>query len=251
MTFAMLGMYPFEHLRTHYHDLWSALRRHAVDDSLPVSLDWNRDLHASWTDPALVLGQTCGWPLVTALAGRVAVVGSFDVDVPCAAEGRYRSVLVARRPMSVSELKGMPDTVVAVNSFDSLSGWVSLCHAWGGRPPHVLETGAHRDSLRAVAEGTAHLASIDAVSYEHIVDVAPAQASCVHVVGHGPVVPSLPLICSLERADTVPGLRAALAAVVADPDQSATMRALRIRGFVPFGLADYEPLLALAPPAGG
>lgn len=251
MTFAMLGMYPFEHLRVHYDHLWTALRRQCADESLPVSLDWDRDLHESWLDPGLVLGQACGWPLVTLLDGRVAVVGSFDVDVPFASGGRYRTVLVARRPVSVHDLRSSPDTVVAVNSLDSLSGWVSLCHAWGGRPPRVLETGAHRESLRAVAEGRAQLASIDAVSYEHLVHVEPAQVSSVHVIGHGPEVPSLPLICSLDRAGTVPALRAALGAVVADPQMAPTLQALRIRGFVPFGRDDFEGLLAMAPPGGG
>ncbi|MFM2183585.1 MAG: hypothetical protein RJB61_1879 [Actinomycetota bacterium] len=251
MTFAMLGMYPFEHLRAHYDHLWTALRRQLADDSLPDSLDWGRDLHASWLEPDLVLGQTCGWPLVTVLDGRVAVVGSFDVDAPWASGGRYRSVLVARRPVSVHDLRSSGDTVVAVNSLDSLSGWVSLCHAWGGRPPRILETGAHRESMRAVAEGRAHLASIDAVSYEHLVHAEPAQVSSVHIVGHGPVVPSLPLICSLDRASTVPALRDALGAVIADPQMAPTLQVLRIRGFVPFERGDFEGLLAMAPPGGG
>jgi ABC-type phosphate/phosphonate transport system substrate-binding protein len=160
-------------------------------------------------------------------------------------------VIVARRPLSVEEWSAEAGTRAAVNSFDSLSGWVSLCAVWGGRPPTVVETGAHSESLRAVAEGAAELASIDAVSWEHLRAVAPRTASSVHVVGHGPTVPSLPLICALGRAATVPAIRSALGAVVTDPAFAPVARRLRIRGFVPFERSDFDGLRALAPPVAG
>ena len=105
MTFAALGMYPFAHLRDAYDRLWSSVRSRLDVDDAPASLSWDADVHASWRDPGLVLGQTCGWPLVTKLDGAVAVVGSFDVVAPFAHDGRYRSVIVARRPVSVAELR--------------------------------------------------------------------------------------------------------------------------------------------------
>ena len=79
MTFAALGMYPLAHLRDAYDRLWSSMRSRLDVDDAPASLSWDADVHASWRDPGLVLGQTCGWPLVTQLDGAVAVVGSFDV----------------------------------------------------------------------------------------------------------------------------------------------------------------------------
>ena len=53
-------------------------------------------LMQGWTDPGLVLGQSCGLPLVRELAGRVAVVGALDYRLPGCPPGWYRSAVVVR-----------------------------------------------------------------------------------------------------------------------------------------------------------
>jgi ABC-type phosphate/phosphonate transport system substrate-binding protein len=240
-----LGMYPFAHLRDAYDTLWRVVRRHLGDG--PAELDPDLDLHESWRRSDLLLGQTCGWPLVTQLLDAVTVVGAFDVRAPFASGGRYRSVLVASKPRSVEEWKADPDTVVAQSGPDSLSGWVSLQWAWGGAPPNVRTTGGHVLSMRAVAAGEAHLASIDALSYEFFVESEPAVAARLHVVGHGPSVGTLPLVMANELGDRRDDVRAALAAAVADPDAAAACARLRINGFVPCGPEAYADLPGLLP----
>lgn len=243
-------MYPLAGLREPYDALWSAVRdrldSEGVSD-LPEHLEWDRDLHQTWADPDLLIGNTCGWPLVTELEGRVAVIGSFDMDVPFAAEGHYRSVLVASRPLALAEWHTRPDTVLAVNTLDSLSGWVSLAHEWGAVPEAPLVTGGHLFSMRAVASGSAHVASIDAVSFEHVVRSEPMTGG-LHIVGHGPRVPTLPLVCALRNAHLVPTLRHVLAAVVADPTMRDVCAALLIRGFVPLDRSAFDHLPTLLPP---
>lgn len=250
MFAASLAMYPFDGLRSAYDALWTAIRdrlRAAGVDDVPDHLDWDVDLHASWADPQLLLGNTCGWPLVTELEGTVAVVGSFDMQVPFAADGRYRSVLVAAKPLPLAEWRTRPDTVLAVNTLDSLSGWVSLAHEWGAVPDHPMVTGGHLHSMRAVASGAAHVASIDAVSFEHIVQSEPMTGG-VHVIGHGPVVPTLPLVCAAQHAHLVPAVRDAVAGAVADPSLRDVVATLRIRGFVPLDRSAFDHLPALLPP---
>jgi ABC-type phosphate/phosphonate transport system substrate-binding protein len=242
---ASLGMYPFAHLRDAYDHLWSAILSRLP--GAPESLSHQLDLHDVWQHPELLLGQTCGWPLVTALPD-VVVVGAFDMAVPFARGGRYRSVLIASKPLGIDHWRSSADTRVAINGYDSLSGWVSLCSAWGELPATVLETGAHVDSMRAVAEGRAEVASIDAVSFEFIAESMPAVAGRVNVIGHGPMVPSLPLVMAPANAHRLDEVRSAIAAAVTDPAVAAECRRLRISGFVPFDRSDYLPLLALEPP---
>lgn len=243
-------MYPLAGLREPYDALWAAIRDRLDDEGiagLPESLEWDRDLHQSWADPDLLIGNTCGWPLVTELEGRVAVIGVFDMNVPFATEGHYRSVLVASRPMALAEWRARPDTVLAVNTLDSLSGWVSLAHEWGAIPEEPMVTGGHLLSMRAVAAGSAHVASIDAVTFEHVVRSEPMTGG-LHIVGHGPLVPTLPLVCAVQHAHLVPTLRRVLGAVVADPAMGEVCAALLIRGFVPLDRSAFDRLPALLPP---
>ncbi|MEI8238547.1 MAG: PhnD/SsuA/transferrin family substrate-binding protein [Actinomycetota bacterium] len=242
---AVLGMYPFAHLRDAYDQLWSSIRR-SLDDA-PDALDRTTDLYESWRRHDLLLGQSCGWPLVTSLP-ELAVVGAFDATVPFAKDGCYRTVLVASRPQSPAELMSAPGAIAAVNGPDSLSGWISLCAAVGRRPELTLTTGSHAESLRAVAEGRAQLASIDALSFEFLLESNRSVAAAVHIVGHGPVVPSLPLVMSASNAHRRDAMRAAIDAAMHDPALGEVRARLRIRGFVPLDRVDYEPLLALAPP---
>jgi ABC-type phosphate/phosphonate transport system substrate-binding protein len=238
-------MYPFAHLRDAYDHLWNAVRGRLAD--APDHLDRTIDLHAAWRRPDLVVGQTCGWPLVRDLTDDVVVIGAFDVDVPFAEGGCYRSVLVASKPLGIEAWKGDPTTVVAQNSADSLSGWISMRWAWGEMPANVLTTGGHALSMRAVADGNAQVASIDALSFQFITDSDPAVGARVHVIGHGPRVPSLPLVMAKGLASRRDEVRAAFADAVADPSMVVTCATLRIRGFVPFELEDYAPLAELLP----
>jgi ABC-type phosphate/phosphonate transport system substrate-binding protein len=201
-------------------------------------------VHDTWLRPALVLSQTCGWPLVTQLASRVRPLGSFRMTHELADGSRYRTVIVASEDR---ELVDFASETAAVNSDISLSGWISLLVAvrgpgasWDG---DVLWSGAHVESLRALQRGDAMVASIDSVSLSHIRRFHPELVVGLHEVGHGPLVPGLPLITSIGRSDEqVAELRAALgeAAQRADP-------ALLIDGFDPLDDADYLPLVDLGP----
>lgn len=240
---ASLAMYPFVPLRDATDQLWAAVRRHLGWG--PTHLEWTVVTPDVWRHPDLLLAQACGWPLVTALQGSVEVVGTFDYDVPGAANGRYRSVLIGRDDRTLDAIRADPGARVAFNGPDSLSGWVSMCVAWGGRPETLVETGAHRESVRAVAAGRADLASIDAVSWTLISTLEPELVAGLQVVGSGPLVPCLPIVVGWRHRDKVPALRDAFAAAVADPATADARAALRIRGFVPLELADYLPLASL------
>lgn len=241
---ASLAMYPFAELRDATDQLWESVRRHLGWG--PAALEWDVLTPEVWFRPDLLLAQTCGWPLVTQLADTMLVVGAFDHDVPDAHDGTYRSVIISSQDVTLDDLREGSGVVAAVNGRDSLSGWVSLLYAWGGVPPEILETGAHVESVRALAQGRAQVASIDAVSWALLGDLDPALVAGLHVVGAGPRVPCLPVVVPVAHGHHVDALRAAFTAAVAEPDLVGALAALRIRGFVPLDISDYLPLRTLA-----
>jgi hypothetical protein len=77
---AALPMYDWPELTAATDRLWAALRDglRAAGVAAPDALTRDDDPMAGWTDPRLVLGQTCGLPFAGTLAGRVALVGAPD-----------------------------------------------------------------------------------------------------------------------------------------------------------------------------
>ena len=243
MTIASLAMYPFPELRDAYDRLWNGVRQRLPFDA--PALEWDVPAAEACRRDDLLLGQTCGWPLVTELADRVRVLGTFDVDVAGAHDGTYRSVVISRNPAALDHLVNQSHLRVAANSVDSLSGWVSLravAAAAGAQFASVEWTGAHVASVEAVRSGRADLASIDAVTWAHL-----GEPDDLTVVGHGPQVPCLPLVTAgAASADRVEQLRSALTAAVADPQRAGDRATLRIKSFLVRTLADYEPLRSIA-----
>jgi ABC-type phosphate/phosphonate transport system substrate-binding protein len=236
MTIASLAMYPFTHLHSAQEHLWDDVRSRL---SFPApALNWDVEPDVASRRDDLLLGQTCGWPLVKDLATSVRVVGTFDCDVEGAADGTYRSVLVSNSDDPLKDILHRPDLRVAANSRDSLSGWISLlavARAEGVELDAVEWTGAHAVSIEAIRDGRCQLAAIDAVSLAHL------GSRGLSIVGHCPRIPCLPLVTSGSTTDAVVSeLRDALAASVGDPAMAETCATLKIRGFLERELADYE-----------
>jgi ABC-type phosphate/phosphonate transport system substrate-binding protein len=238
MTVASMAMYPFSNLRSAYDHLWDGVRSRLTFTA--PELDWDLEALGACRRDDLLLGQTCGWPLVTELASTVRVVGTFDCDVDGALDGTYCAVLVTNTGDSLADLLLRPDLTVAANSADSLSGWVSLrsvASAAGISLERVEWTGSHAASIGALQHGSAHLAAIDAVSW------ALLGGQGLSIVGHGPRVPCLPLVTAGTSSDSLVGeLRGAFAATVRDPAMADTCAALRIRDFLVRDLVDYKGL---------
>ena len=114
---------------------------------------------AGWTDPGLVLGQTCGLPFVRELRGRVALVGAADYGLPGCPPGWYRSAVVVRADDPREALAAFRGARLAVNGTDSQSGWGAILHhaaplAEAGRFfGGVVVSGAHAASVPMVADG--------------------------------------------------------------------------------------------------
>ena len=248
--YASLAMYPFPALRRAWERLWAAI--HDAAPWTPPRLRWDRDPHDHWIDADCSVAQACGWPVVTSLTGRVDVVGAFALALDDADGHRYRSVVVAARPVGLADLVAERATA-AVNAPDSLSGWISLLAAAGTRgawPGPVEWTGGHVESLRALREGRADVASVDALSFEFVRRHDPDLTGDLHVVDRGPWVPSLPVVV---RTGTPPGrieeLRDGIVAALAREDLGARDELL-LDGVVALDSDAYRSLLMLVPADG-
>lgn len=230
---ASLPMYLRPETADIWQRLWGAV--HQQTGLGPAVLDQPSDLWTHWRDPALVLSQTCGLPFRMGLHETATLVGTLDFVLPDTPAGQYHSVI----------LKGPKDGPVALNGADSQSGWAALWGWSGGDLPEGRTiTGAHSESLRAVAEGRAGLAAVDAVTWALVCDHDPDLIARVKVIGRTEPTPALPLITNQpQHAKT---LFDAFAAAIADlsPADRAT---LHLRGIVSVPKAAYlaQPL----PPA--
>jgi hypothetical protein len=228
---AALPMYDWPEARAETDSFWARVRDglRARGIAAPEGLSRELSLMAGWTHPRLVLGQTCGLPLVEVLAGRVAVVGGEDRGLPGCPPGWYRSAVVVRADDPRGELADYCGATLAVNAFDSQSGWGSILYhvaplARGGRFfGRIRVTGAHVLSVDRVAAGAADLAAIDLVTWGYCLRHRPA-AGRLRVLMLTEPTPGLPYIAA--PGANVAALRGALAGASA--------------GFVPFEAGEYR-----------
>ena len=255
-------MYDWPEVHDAVDALWSAiadcLRAAGID--APTTL-WRYDGGATlddlWTDPDLLVAQTCGLPVVDFLRGRIEVLGSLDHGVEGCAPGDYRSVLVCRADDPAESLEGFRGRRAIVNSYESQSGYGALVTtvaplAVDGRFfDELVDSGTHRFSLRAVADGRADLAAIDVVSWRLGLAHEPAVDD-LRIVAWTEPTPGLPLVTGWAQAGLWETLNEAISAAVADL-HVAVREPLHLYGYRPRPTSDYEVIaerLAAAATAG-
>jgi ABC-type phosphate/phosphonate transport system substrate-binding protein len=247
-------MYDFDELRPVTDALWEAIAARLTDRGIaaPPSLTRGPPLIDLWTDPALLLAQTCGYPLVTGLAGKVALLATPRYDAPGCEGTLYRSAIVVRATDPAATLADLRGRRCAVNNVDSNSGMNLLRAAIapladGGRFfGAIITTGGHAASVRAVAGGDADVAAIDCVTWAHLRHLRPSETRGLRVLGWTSATQGLPLITSLHTdAPTRNALLGALDDVARDPALAPVRSQLRLDGFGTLTLGDYEPVLAL------
>jgi len=203
-------------------------------------------------DPRLLFGHTCGYPLMTRLRAALTPFCVPAFDVPGTAGKHYRSYFVVPAVSNIESLQQCRGRIVALNGPDSNSGMNVLRHALarlGARPGFfsaVLVTGAHLNSLHAVAENRAQLAAIDCVSLRLIGDLHPELLEGVRIIGDSEATCGLPLVMPTGRyspsraAAWIAALERALRGLAPE-----LRRSLHLAGFEAAGIDDYESILEL------
>ena len=80
------------------------------------------DLETLWLSDDLLLAQTCGYPLMTRLRGRVQLVGRPVYQLPHSGDGSHCSLIVARDDDVRGELIDFRGSHGLINNDDSNSG---------------------------------------------------------------------------------------------------------------------------------
>jgi ABC-type phosphate/phosphonate transport system substrate-binding protein len=209
-------------------------------------------LHELWTDPDLLLAQTCGYPLVTSLAGKVTLLATPCYNAPGCDGPLYRSAIIVRADDPATTLAGLRGRRCAINDPASNSGMNVLRAAVAplaqGAPrffSEIITTGAHAASVHAVATALADVAAIDCITWAHLQQLRPGETSGLRVLGWTDATPGLPLITSPHTdAPTRHALLLALDDAAKDHGLASARSALLLTGFAQLLPEDYDPILA-------
>ncbi|MBM3613335.1 MAG: phosphate/phosphite/phosphonate ABC transporter substrate-binding protein [Alphaproteobacteria bacterium] len=239
-----LPMYDLPEVAAATEAWWQAIRAALRAAGLPAPDRRDRpegDLLAHWLRPDLLLSQTCGLPYRSVLHERVELMGTPDFGLEGCPPGHYCSVIVVRAGDRRRRLHEYDGARLAYNDAISQSGWAApLVHAAasGIRLRPGPRTGAHRASIRAVAEGQADLAAIDAVTWRLLRDRDPVAAGLRECDRTSPT-PGLP--CIAARGQDARALAAALTRATEDLAPGARA-VLGLRGIVPIAREAYLAL---------
>ncbi len=252
MRRATLPMYDPPSVRQSTDALWralaAALRARGID--APGALTRGATL---WEAPDLLLSQTCGYPFMTGLRGRVRLVATPVYAAPGCDGARYRSALVVRADDGADALSALRGRRAAFNAPDSQSG----CHALramvaplardGRFFAGLVETGSHIASARAVAEGRADLCALDCVSWALLAAEDPALVARLRVLDWSATAPSLPLITAADTPDeTLDQIRAAVIETFGASETEELRKKLFLMGAEVLPESAYEEISAQA-----
>ncbi len=251
MRHASLPMYDLPGLREATAAWWTGLVRHFIDLGLadvPTDLSAApQDRYPHWLSDDLLFSQTCGYPLTHRLAGKVKLLGTPCYTAAGCAGVNYRSLIIVGEKSGAQSLADLAPCHVAVNAFDSQSGWNALrpmAEALGGWDTvfdQTIESGAHALSIDMVREGHADVAAIDCVSHALTADTTPARLVGTRVLEMSKSAPALPYITARATPDeTVALIQQGLQNAIADPALAATRSALRIADFKVTSISQYS-----------
>lgn len=250
---ASLAMYDLDGLQATNDALWAAIAAALEDRGVvgaPQTLLRGAPLDTVWTDPDLLLAQTCGYPLGALLnAHGVRLIATPRYRAP-GCEGPYhRSAVVVRTGSEARTLADLFGLRGAVNDHGSNSGMNLLRFELaplsrdGRFFSAVVVTGSHQASAEQVAAGEADVAALDCITWAHLQRLRPALTQRLRMLSWTVRSPGLPLITGRDTdVETRGKIRSALEAVAHDPALRDVRAALMLDGFSDLPVSHYRVL---------
>lgn len=233
--------------------LWVALRDRMRRKGYPApdALDRTGGHDSYWLRPDLGFAQTCGFPYVSGLKGRVRLVATPVFRYPGGRGARRASFIVVREDDSARSVAELAGRRAAVNDWLSNSGMNLLRIAVapfskdGRFFSEVIISGGHMASIAAIRAGRADTAAIDSITWGLHERYAPETLAGIRILAETPMGPGLPYITRLSADDgEVAALRDSLAEVIADPANREVLDSLGLTGIELLSDADYAELEA-------
>ena len=199
-----------------------------------------------WRDPALLLSQTCGYPLLKHFTAHLTLLATPVYQTQGCEGPNYRSLIVVAADNPAETLAELRGGICTINDWDSQSGMNVLRDAIaplarGGRFfAAVKVAGKHQYSIAMIARGEADIAAIDCVTNGLMAKHDPASVAGTRVLMETNAAPALPCVTGAETSsDDQKRLRGALNRAVTDLDLTAAQQALLVKGFADLELDDY------------
>jgi len=253
---ASLPMYDRPELRWATDQLWgyvaSALTRAGVPN-VPANLSREGPHEARWSDPRLLMSQTCGYDVHFRFSGRLMPLAA-PVYRAAGCEGpTYRSALVVRSGDRSERVEDLAGRVAAYNEPASHSGRVALEavvaeYADGGRFFACTRvTGSHERSAEDVAEGRADVAALDCTSFALLRRARPELAARLRILTFSPACPAPPFVVGpMVSQDIRDELAKTFREVATTDELTAVREALLLEALVPVEPSDYAAIGLLA-----
>lgn len=252
MARASLAMYDsVPPVRAANIQFWQGIRDRlrAEGFEAPEALDLETAHDDVWLKPDLMMAQTCGYPYVRHLKGKVRLVATPAYDF-AGGEGTERvSFIIVPEASPAQSLEDLRGKIAAINDWDSNSGMnlfraAVMPYARGGRFfSDIKVTGGHLLSIKAVQAGEADVASIDTVTWGMLVRHRPDMLAGVRILAETPSGPGLPFITRLTASDAeVEALRRAIGDTIANPAYADAVAALGLKRIEILGDDDYDRL---------
>jgi len=246
---ASLPMYDFPEVTAATDSWWggvaSALQRAGLDD-VPESLTRDPDVDVLHS-PALLLGQTCGYPLTHALAGVVELVATPAYSADGCSDADYCSLIVVSEDNPADGLGDLRGAVCAYSCRHSHSGYNALRAAvapvagGAGFFSRVVESGGHPASIELVATREADVCAVDCVTHALIAKFRPDALAGTRVLGVTERAPGLPYVTRAGVDDDYLGrLRDGLKEAFADPLLADVRDTLMLTGMQVLGYDAYQ-----------
>jgi len=249
---ASLSMYEIAETAAATDAWWKGLARcftAAGVDAVPATLTRPGLGPDFWLRPEMLFSQTCGYPMITKLAGRVSLLATPIYDAPGCDGADYCSLVVVREDATWKMFQELRGKVCAVNGVGSWSGHqamrllIALEGGQGGPFCRAIESGGHAASIVAVGDGRADFAAVDCVSHATLSRHQPAAVVGTRVLCRTPAMPGLPLIAGqAASAEDVVAMREGLMKAATDPGLADARKTLGITGMHFTQESDYARL---------